>query len=104
MLPSFLHFFQFHFNEILGLAENWRVWKDIMLPFCDKYRPIAIDIEGMGQSLWPSIDTDLPPDGDSRDFMGDMELQLLDELGLSCVLFLFICSLSAILRDYIIFF
>jgi len=65
---------------VLGLAENWRVWKDIMISFCDKYRAIAIDIEGMGQSPWPSIENDLP-DGDAREFMGDMELQLLEQLG-----------------------
>jgi pimeloyl-ACP methyl ester carboxylesterase len=69
--------------NMLGLAESWRVWTDIMTPFCDKYRAIAVDIEGMGQSPWPSIETDLPSGGDAREFMGDMELQLLEELGLT---------------------
>lgn len=33
-----------------GLGETWRVWKDVMRPFCRDYRPIAITCEGFGQS------------------------------------------------------
>jgi hypothetical protein len=33
-----------------GLGETWRVWKDVMRPFCKRYRPISITCEGFGQS------------------------------------------------------
>jgi pimeloyl-ACP methyl ester carboxylesterase len=62
-----------------GLAENWMVWKEIMDPFCATHRPIAIDIEGMGQSFWPSILNDLK--GNSRDYFANLELALFLKLG-----------------------
>ena len=65
---------------IHGLAETWKVWKEIMLPFCKSYRPIAFDIEGQGQSLWPNILDDLPK-SNARGFMGDMQLTLINTLG-----------------------
>ena len=51
-----------------GLCENWRVWKKIMLEFCDTHRVIAYDSEGMGQSEWPNVLHDLPK-GQSTMFM-----------------------------------
>lgn len=33
-----------------GLGETWRVWKEVMRPLCDQYRPISITCEGFGQS------------------------------------------------------
>ena len=53
---------------IHGLAETWKVWKEIMLPFCSSHRAIAIDLEGQGQSHWPNILEDLS-DNDARGFM-----------------------------------
>jgi len=53
-----------------------------MRPFCATHRPIAIDVEGMGQSFWPSAEKDIP-EGESREFMADMELTLLEKLGAS---------------------
>ena len=35
-----------------GLGENWRVWKKIMIPFCDTHRLIAFDTEGMGKKSY----------------------------------------------------
>jgi pimeloyl-ACP methyl ester carboxylesterase len=63
-----------------GLAETWIVWKDVMLPFCETHRPIAIDIEGMGQSYWPNVLDDLKG-MNSREFYGNLQLALFIELG-----------------------
>lgn len=65
-----------------GLGENWRVWKDIMKPFCGEYRAIALDSEGMGQSTWDTIFNDLPKEN-SPGFMADMQMQALRQLGVS---------------------
>ena len=67
-----------------GLAENWRVWKDIMLEFCATHRVIAYDSEGMGQSDWPDVEGDISRSGArSFQFMADMQLQMLKQLGVS---------------------
>jgi len=66
-----------------GLAETWRVWADIMKPFCNSHRAIAIDIEGQGQSHWPNVKSDLANSSDARGFMGQMQLELLNKLNVS---------------------
>lgn len=64
-----------------GLGETWKVWKDVMAPFCDKYRPIAFDSEGMGQSTWPTFEQDIPHE-DLRAFYGDIQMQAIRQLGI----------------------
>jgi hypothetical protein len=66
-----------------GLAENWRVWKPIMREFCSTHRVVAIDSEGMGQSVWPNILRDIPY-GNSTSFMASMQMQLLHQIGIRC--------------------
>ena len=65
---------------IHGLAENWKVWKEIMLPFCGSFRPIALDIECHGQSQWPNVHQEVSKTN-SREFMGEMQLSLLNAMG-----------------------
>ena len=52
-----------------------------MQPFCSSHRAVAIDIEGMGQSFWPTVSQDIPTGGDARGFMGKLQLTLLEKLG-----------------------
>lgn len=60
-----------------GFAENWRVWKSVMQPFCRNYRAIAIDLQGHGQT---SLDLENLQVKDFRGFMSDIHLQLLTQL------------------------
>ena len=52
-----------------------------MQPFCSSHRAVAVDIEGMGQSFWPTVSQDIPTGGDARGFMGKLQLTLLEKLG-----------------------
>ena len=70
-----------------GLAETWKVWKEVMKPFCDKYHAIAFDTEGMGQSVWHDFDisenTKLPiKQRDLRSFYGDLQMQAITQIGI----------------------
>jgi hypothetical protein len=58
-----------------------------MQPFCSSHRAVAIDIEGMGQSFWPTVSQDIR--GDARGFMGKLQLTLLEKLGVC----MFVCVL-----------
>lgn len=66
-----------------GLAENWKVWKNVMVDFCSTHRAIAVDCEGMGQSIWPNVISDVPS-GKSRAFMADMQMEMLRKIGVRC--------------------
>jgi len=70
-----------------GLAETWKVWKEVMAPFCDRYHVIAFDSEGMGQSTWHDFDLgeDSPipwKDHDMRSFYGDVQMQAIKQIGI----------------------
>lgn len=70
-----------------GLAETWKVWKDVMSPFCDNYHVIAFDSEGMGQSTWHDYDlgedSAIPWKGrDLRSFYGDVQMQAIKQIGI----------------------
>lgn len=64
-----------------GLGENWAVWKEHMMLFCDTHYVVSVDSEGMGQSAWPHVLRDLPP-VNSRAFMTDMTMGLLKKLNI----------------------
>lgn len=86
-----------------GLGETWKVWKEVMKPFCKTHRAIAFDSEGMGQSSWPSLENEIPHTN-LRTFYADVQMQAIDKLGIkryNIVNFDYsFWSLLTLLKDY----
>jgi pimeloyl-ACP methyl ester carboxylesterase len=61
-----------------GWPQTWYEWRHVMVALSGKYRPIAVDLPGFG-------DSDIPHRGDEAAAMPEDLLGLIDALGLDTV-------------------
>jgi pimeloyl-ACP methyl ester carboxylesterase len=59
-----------------GISSHGRIWDPFARAFCDRYRLLALDQRGHGETTWPAS-----PDYTTDDFVGDLEA-LVDLWGL----------------------
>lgn len=59
-----------------GISSHGRIWDPFARAFCDRYRLIALDQRGHGETTWPD-----GPDYTTDHFVGDLEA-LVDSWGL----------------------
>lgn len=61
-----------------GLVGTWKLWADVMRPFCKTHRVIAFDLPGMGQSSWPA--ESVPHDVVA--FLADIQIRAISQLNI----------------------